>query len=299
MAVPTAFLITALLAAPTAPPKLQWHRALGKALQEAQELHRPVLFYFDRGNCGYAPGLGQVDALGIPAHGETLNDCERFERDVWSDREVTAEAARFTLLLPTEELDAVRRRYLVSTVPSVLFTDPWGNEVIRVAGYTLRDAFLKVMQAIPSDFSALERWGSSLAREGDSAPALAGAARFYLGTGLGVVSERYYERAMALPALARDTRQRREIVIARGVNLLKLQRPDDAFRALDSELAKEVDGPGSDLLLLGMVMARLQSGQRAEAEHAYATLREKYPTSAATARAAEHIKAAQPGSTPK
>jgi hypothetical protein len=152
MAATSAFLITAVLAAPAAPPKVQWHRALGKALQEAQELHRPVLLY---------------------------------------------------------------------------------------------------------------------------------------------------ERAMALPALAGDTRQRREIVIARGVNLLKLQRPDDAFRALDSELAKEADGPGSDLLLLGMVMARLQSGQRAEAGHAYATLREEYPTSAATARAAEHIKAAGPGSTPK
>src|SRR5262249_17433657 len=148
----TALLITALLAAPTAPPKQQWHHALGKALQESRELRRAVLLYFDRGNCGYAPGLGQVDALGIPAHGETLNECERFERDVWSDREVTAETARFTLLLPTEELDAVRRRYLVSTAPTVLFTDPWGNEVIRVAGYALRDAFLKVMKSVPADF---------------------------------------------------------------------------------------------------------------------------------------------------
>jgi tetratricopeptide (TPR) repeat protein len=298
MAATSAFLVAALLAAPAAPPKLQWHRALGKALQDAQEHRRPVLLYFDRGNCGPAPGLGEVDALGIPAHGETLNECERFERDVWSDPQVTAETARFTLLLPTEELDAVRRRYLVSTAPTVLFTDPWGNEVIRVAGYALRDAFLKVMKAIPPDFSALERWGPMLAREGDSAPALAGAARFYQGVGLGVVSERYYERALALRAVAGDTRQRREIVIARGVNLLKLERPDDAFKALDSELAKEANGPGSDLLLLGMVMARLQSGQRAEAERSYETLREKYPTSAATARAAEHIKAAGPRSTP-
>jgi tetratricopeptide (TPR) repeat protein len=295
----SAFLVAALLAAPAAPPKPQWHRALGRALQEAQELRRPVLVYFDRGNCGYAPGLGEVDALGIPAHGETLNECERFERDVWSDREVTAEAARFTVLLPTEELDAVRRRFLVSTVPTVLFTDPWGNEVIRVAGYTLRDAFLKVMKAIPADFSALERWGPVLARGEDSAPALAGAARFYQGLGLGVASERYYERAMALPALAGDTHQRREIVIARGVNFLKLQRPDEAFKVLDAELATDASGPGSDLLLLGMVMARLQSGQRGEAERAYTTLREKYPTSAATARAAEHIKAAEPPPNPK
>jgi hypothetical protein len=299
MAAAAVLLIVGLLGGPTGSPKPQWHHALAKALQEAQELRRPVLVEFREGDCGYAPQPGQVDARGRPAHGETLDDCERLERDVWSRDEVKAEAARFILLRPSEELDALRRRFLVSTLPTVLFADPWGNEVIRITGYTPPDKFYRILKAIPRDFAALERWGPPLAREGDSAPALAGAARFYEGAGLGVVSERYYERALALPALAGDTRQRREIVIARGVNLLKLQRPGDAFRALDSELGKEMNGPGSDLLLLGMVMARLQSGQRGEAERAYETLREKYPMSAATARAAEHIKAAGPGSTPK
>jgi len=290
----SALLIAFFLPARAAPPKLDWHRALSKALQEAQELRRPVLLYFHEGDCGYAPKPGDVDALGIPAHGETLNDCERFDRDVWSSTEVTAEAARFTLLLPTETLDALRRRYLVSTLPTVLFADPWGNEIIRVAGYAHLEDFSRIMKAIPRDFSALERWGPILAREGDSVAALTGAARFYQGVDLGVVSERYYSRALALPALAGDTRQRRAVVIARGVNFLKVQRPGDAFKSLEDELAKDPAGPGSDLLLLGMVMAQLQSGKRADAERTYKVLLERYPSSPATARAGEHINAASP-----
>ena len=128
--------------------------------------------------------------------------------------------------------------------------------------------------------------------------ALLGAARFYEGARLGVVSDRYYERALGASALKADVGRRHDVAIARAANLLKLDKPADAARVFEAALAEAPDSPRAELLLLGQVMAAVQGGQRKPAQRAYEALRTRFPRSAAASRAAEHLKALDAGSKP-
>jgi len=86
---------------------------------------------------------------------------------------------------------------------------------------------------------------------------------------------------------------RRELVIARGLNLLMMGRGPDAARVFERGLVDAPRAPGSDALLLGLVNAHLAGGKRKDAEAAYARLAREFPDSPYTARARQNVEAAK------
>jgi hypothetical protein len=266
-------------------------RSHARALQTARERLLPMLLDFREGDCGHESLPGEKDALGRAVHTAPLNDCGRMEDEVWSRADVKAELERFVRVRPEESVHDLRRRYQVRVFPTLLITDPWGNEIVRAVHFTPHAKMLPILKAIPADFAPLAAHGEALARDGEDVAALVGAARFYEGVRLGVVSDRYYERALATAALKGDVSRRHDLAIARAANLLKLDRPGEAAKVFETALEEAPSSPRAELLLLGQVMAAVQGGQRKPAERAYEKLRERFPGSAATARAAEHLKA--------
>jgi hypothetical protein len=282
---------------------LAWSRDYDRAYVEAAERQAPLLIHFRGANCGSrsAPGAAeQRDAAGMaggitrPLHDTELNDCDLMQKDVWEDGVVTQAAARFVAVLADGGDQKLNVRYQVVVNPTTLVTDPWGNEIFRVTHYLEREKMARLLQAIPADFAPLAPFGRALRDNSHDLPALIGAAAYYQGQRLPQVSERLYEKAGASPQAAADLAVRRQVAIARGLNLLLMGKDKDAAGVFDKALGEAPTGAGSDALLLGLVNAHLQGGRRKEAEAALKTLEKGWPGSPYAARARQNFEAAPP-----
>jgi hypothetical protein len=279
-----------LLAA--AGPGVPWTRDYVKAFSTAEEHRRPVLLFF-REECG-GGNLPQnpIEAGGPIVHQEGHSDCDLMNNDVWENRDIVDTASRFVPVMLEGGDRTLQVRYQAVRMPTTLVTDPWGNEILRVSGYFARDKMQRLLSAIPADFSGLEKAGQALRSNPRDFEALTGAAAFYEAARLPQVVERLYALALGTPRAAVPVDTWRKAVIARGVNLLlALGNPGTAASLFEAEVAAAPDAPGTDALLLGVVNARLQQGNRKEAETAVRTLEKKYPQSPYAQRARQNLDA--------
>jgi len=293
----TAILMTAVAAGPS----IAWSKDYTHAFAEAEERRAPLLVHFRGDACGRPSAPGSTESRGAsrggmsrPLHDTELSDCDLMEQDVLENATVVQLAGRFVPVFVGTGDETLNTRYQVVVNPTTLFLDPWGNEIFRVAGYLERDKFARILQAVPSDFGPLAATGRALREKAEDLKALLDAAAFYESAGLRQVSERLYERAVATPAAAADPTRRRQTTIARGLNLLMMNRGADAARVFERGLADgEEAAPGSDALLLGLVNAHLLANKRKDAEAVYARMARSFPESPYTNRAKENLDSAK------
>ena len=282
-------LLAALLAAG---PAIPWTHDYSKAFADAEEQRRPVLLFF-RYNCdsAHAP-INPIAGGGPIEHQEGLSPCERMQEDVWENAAIVSAAERYVPVIVDGGDQTLQVRYQAVRMPTTLLTDPWGNEVFRTSGYISRDKIIRILDAVPRDFTPLAPAGQTLKANPTDFGALVAAARFYESASLPQVSDRLYAAALAAPGTT-DVAARRQAVISRGLVLMaRLNRADEAAGLFEKELAAAPEGPGSDALLLGLVNARLTQGKRKEAEAAVKRLEEKFAGSPYTARARQNLAAA-------
>jgi hypothetical protein len=270
-------------------PPVAWTRDYSRAFALAEEERRPLLLFF-RNNCGGGnTPTNPVDVGGPIQHQEGLSACDRMQDDVWESPLVLPLTERFLPVVLDGGDATLEVRYQAVRMPTTLITDPWGNEIFRVTGYLERDKMTRILQAVPSDFAPLAPHGQALKKNGDDLQALMGAAQYYQANRLPQVSERLYEKASAAPAAAADLTTRRQLAIARGLNLLIMGRDKDAAGIFDKALDGARAAAGSDALLLGLVNAHLSGGRRKEAEAALRELEKGWPGSAYAKRARENF----------
>lgn len=215
-----------------------WTRDHRAAFAQAQERRQPILIQFRGPGCAAPTAPGTVDALGRPLHDTSLSDCDLMQVDVWEKADVTQRATRFQPVLVDGGDPELRVRYQVVRMPTVLLTDPWGNEILRFTGYAPRESVLKALGAMPEDFAPLEKSALALQKDVRDAPALVGAARFWEGIGLRQVSERLYDLALATGHWREDRKGRHQVVVARGVNLMRMDRNKDAVKLFEDALER-------------------------------------------------------------
>lgn len=282
-------LVSGLLAAA---PSVPWTRDYTRAFALAGEQRRPLLLFF-RNNCGGGnTPTNPVDVGGPIEHQEGLSPCDRMQDDVWESPLVIPLTERFVPLVLDGGDTTLEVRYQAVRMPTTLITDPWGNEIFRVTGYLERDKVTRILQAIPSDFAPLAPYGEALKKNGDDVAALMAAAQYYQANRLLQVSERLYEKASGTAAAAADLTARRQLAIARGLNLLLMGKDKDAVGVFEKALAGGHEAPGSDALLLGLVNAHLSGGRRKEAEAALKELEKGWPGSPYAKRARENFEGA-------
>lgn len=288
---------------PTPPAKLQrkkgggieWGSDPRAAFAQAEEERRPILLLVSGGSCGGTATIGD------PGSGAFQTECQRLEEDVLSKLDVVEAAARYVPLLLNVSARAVdgasageadlARRYHLATLPTLLLADPWGNEIVRLVGYTPRDKVLRLLTAIPADFAPLKPAAEVLRADPLSLPALASAAAFYEKAGLGLIAERYYERAAGTPAARDDASARRPLVLARGLNLLRLGQGKRAAEVFKDEADKAPAGSQADAVLFGWAMAELAQGHRDKASELSAWLARDFPTSPYAAKLQQSLAA--------
>lgn len=295
------FLVSNLLAAG---PAVAWTHDYTKAYVEAAEHGTPILLHFRGQACGLrnAPGAtddragaGMAGGISRLAPAGDLNDCDLMQQYVWENGGVAEAAARFTAVVADTPDETLQVRYQVLVEPTTLIADPWGNEIFRVAHYLEPDKMTRLLRAIPQDFKPLAPFGRALQKDANDLQALMGAAGYYQANRLPQVSERLYEKAAATAAAAADITARRQVAIARGLNLLLMGKDKEAAGTFEKALGEARGGPGSDALLLGLVNAQLQAGRRKEAEAALKELEKGWPGSAYAKRARANFESAQNG----
>jgi len=279
-----------------AAPSIPWSRDVASASLQAEEKKRPLLLFF-RADCGGGNRpQNPIGAGGPIQHQEGLSPCDLMQQDVWENAVVIQAAERFTPLLIDGGDQTLAVRYQVVRIPTTLVTDPWGNEILRVSGYFERPRTVHLLEAIPRDFTRLAAAARALRANGADFRALIAAAAFYQEEHLPQVVEHYYGLALATPRAAVPLETWREAVVARGLNMLAgLKDAGGAAGVFEAELSAGPDQPGADMLLLGVVNARLQQGKRAEAQAAVRVLEQKHPGSPYTERARQNLDARPAG----
>jgi hypothetical protein len=271
---------------------IPWSKDYTRAFTEAEERRAPLLILFRGATCGIVNAPRPPDDGPRPEGYRTeRTDCDLMQEDVFEDAQVIAASRRFVPVLVTQGDETLNSRYQVIASPTTLVADPWGNEIFRVVGYLPRAKFQRILEAVPADFAPLEHFGRALRANGRDLRALMGTAAFYEGKGLRQVSERLYELALLVPAL--DLSDRRQVAIARGLNLLLMGRAGDALKVFEQALTEAPQGPGSDALLLGVVNAHLTANKRKDAETAYTRLARTFPDSPYTKRAKDNLDSAK------
>ena len=242
-------------------PAIPWRLDSPQAFADAEAQGKPALLRFLTG-CTRAANPGATDELGRSVHGSDTPDCDLMEQDLWSHPDVIAVVQRFVPVQTGQMSDqTLNVRYNV-VKPTIVFTDPWGNEIVKLVGYIPRDRLLRILGAIPTDFTRLRGAALALRQDREHFAALAAAASFYEAAGLREFADRYYQQAQASPDTRADATARRTTVIAQGMNLMQMGKHAEAADVFARELRQVPDGPLADALLLGQVMARCSGAGR-------------------------------------
>lgn len=303
-------LLAAALALADRPPSIPWQRDHGVAAIAAEEKGAPLLIHFRSDDCertyvgGSAPvGTTPGSAPETPRSsagsagrsvGEATTDCDAMEETVWSNAAVMEAASRFVPVLTGDTSDrTLTRRYEAATMPTTLIADPWGNEIVRLVHYVDAPRIIRILNAVPRDFSALAPIAVALRRDPRDGETLLKAAAFYEGVRLPEIAEKYYERAAGSDAARADAALRARTALSRGTNLLRMGKPADAIAIFRRGSETAPQAPGADAILFGWMMAELHQGRFQEAERPYRDLITRFPESKYAAKAKENIAAAR------
>jgi thiol-disulfide isomerase/thioredoxin len=256
------FLLSFPTVAISSPPdRIEWHKDFKAAQALAKQTGKPMLLDFVADWCG---------------------PCKEMERTFWPQPQIVELAKQFVAV----SLDFDRRgpeisRYQVGSIPAVVVTDPWGNMLTSRFGYSPRMTapLVQTLQAVPTDFSPISEWNSLLDREKDNPAALVGVADFYRQHGILDLSNSYFKRALKAKEMDVNLKARGNILIAIGINYLKIKDYDEALKSFESYLKEIANGDQGDTALLGILTAHLNKKKLNEAEKTLAQLKASYPGS--------------------
>jgi hypothetical protein len=107
---------------------------------------------------------------------------------------------------------AVARKYKVVALPTIVFTDSYGNELFRYRGYVDARSLLELVNTLPGDVTELNRLNRILGADKANFEALEEMGKCLRGCGLFRASSDVYITAAQTPE-AKSSPQRREAIL--------------------------------------------------------------------------------------
>jgi thiol-disulfide isomerase/thioredoxin len=275
----TIFVSTCLVASHSATAQVsegvEWNKDFKKALSLARETGRPVLIDFQADWC---------------------KPCKEMEKSFWPRPEVVAVSKKFVCVsLNYDSNRGEASRYGVDRIPAVIFMDAWGNPITLNFGYgpSASGTLLKIMNALPGDFSPISQWNDVLEKDSDNTEALVKVGHFYSKNGIYALSTSFFKRALKSKDIEADSKAREELMIFVGMNSLKIQDFGEAKKSFEDYLKEFPSGSYVETALVGTFSAQLGKKKFGDAEKTLAQLKAAYPNSQALARAEQQLEQAK------
>ena len=211
-----AVLIISLFAAP-----VRWYSTVEEASAEALKTNKPILIDFWAGWC---------------------EPCRTMEKEVYSDSAFTSAADQYLLVrIDFDKKTALSRKYNVAALPTILFTDSYGNELYRNRGFIAAKRLAEVMRALPADVTEYNNLNKILSQDKNNFDVLRTMGKNLRAAGLFLPSNDYYERALQRTEAKTNLAAREAIMSDMALNSLEVR---DGKRAAEmfQRLLKEFPG---------------------------------------------------------
>ena len=150
--------------------------------------------------------------------------CKVMEKEVYTSQEFFEASKRFlTVKIDFDKKTAIARKYGVEALPTLVFTDSYGNELYRYRGYMGSKLLLAVVKALPGDVSEFNRLNQALAKDKDNFGALEEMASKLRAANLYIGSNDFYAKALKLNEAKSNPAKREAILNEMGLNYLDIE----------------------------------------------------------------------------
>ena len=198
-----AVIIGALLPTMARAQSVRWYTNVEEASSAALESNKPMMVDFWADWC---------------------EACEVMEKEVYNDPRFVNEAPRFLAVrIDFEKKQALARKYNVAALPTVIFTDSYGNELFRYRGFLDAKPLAELMRSLPADVSEFNRLNRILAEDKNNFAALESMGRNLRAAGLFLTSNEYYAKALQRNEAKTNPSQRESIMMQMGLNSLDMK----------------------------------------------------------------------------
>lgn len=182
---------------------MRWYTSVEEASTAAREANRPLMIDFWADWCVA---------------------CKVMEKDVYPTDEFARAAESFVLVrIDADRKPDLSRKYKVTALPTLVFTDSYGSELFRYFGFMDLKPIAELLQSLPHDMTDFNRLSKVLAADRNNFDALEGMGRSLRAAGLYRASNDYYLKAVQRPEARADPSAREAILTEMGANYLELK----------------------------------------------------------------------------
>jgi thiol-disulfide isomerase/thioredoxin len=258
-------LCVALVSQPAA-ASIPWQTDIEKASASAVKIDKPILLEFWADWCP---------------------PCKVMDAEVYTDARVAEAMAKvMPVRVDVDKKEAIARKYVITSMPTLLFADSYGNELFRYTGTVTVDTMIQLMSELPADVATINHFARALAEDGQNFAALEGLARELRTAKFYRASNQYYGRALGTRAARQQAAARSSMLIAMGHNHLVLKEFSEAAKVFDRYLKDHPGAPAEAEAMLGLGRAQLFQNKRADAKRTLQALTNKYKSGNAYKEAA-------------
>jgi thiol-disulfide isomerase/thioredoxin len=244
---------------------LHWYSTLEEATSAAVQANKPMFLDFWADWC--AP-------------------CKQMEKDLYGNEAFAKAADRFVLLrINFDKKTALARRYNVEGLPTVVFTDSYGSELIRHRGFLDVKPFVQLMQELPPDVTEFNTFSKVLAQDKNNFEALQSMAKHLHDASLFLTSNDYYERALQRNEAKTSPEVKENIMTAMAANSLNVKDGAGAAETLEKCLKEFPNSGRRNEWTLNLGRAYLFADKKDKARKLLDTFILQHPCSAEADRA--------------
>jgi thioredoxin-like negative regulator of GroEL len=259
----TVVFLTAAMPAPCkpAPPdEVRWLSTMEEASAAAKESGRPILVDFWADWCAA---------------------CKIMDKEVYSDPAFVAAAHNFVAVrVNYDKKTALARKYNVSELPTLVFTDSFGGEIFRHAGYLDGHLLTELLLSLPADVSEFNRLDQILTQNKSDFHALEGMGTKLRAAGLFLTSNDYYGKALDTKEAKAEPTEREAILVEMGANSLALRDGKQAADTFEKCLKEFPNSPQSVAWTLGLGSAYALEDKKDRARKILEALVHEHPDTA-------------------
>lgn len=216
-----------------APDDVHWYNTLDEASMAARESGQPMLVDFWADWC---------------------TACKVMDKDVYSDPAFAEAAHHFVAVrINFDKKTAIARKYNVSELPTLVYTDSFGGELFRHTSFLDGRPLTELLHSLPADVSEFNRLDQILAQDKNNFHALKDMGAKLRAVGLFLMSNEYYDRALdTKDAKAAAPPERVTILKEMGANSLELKDGKQAADSYEKCLKGSPDSVQSVTCTLGL-----------------------------------------------